>query len=106
MTNDELDERRARVIRIFFPHQPDIWIAVAKNAARAIRASDEAAGMVMVPREALTKLVQLTNEQAEDDMLWFHAVTITESYLQQELRTLTAFVEDMLTASPYTEKKE
>ncbi|KKL83789.1 hypothetical protein LCGC14_1971220 [marine sediment metagenome] len=33
---------------------------------------------------------RLANEQAEDEGLWFQAVTAPEAYLQQELRRLHA----------------
>ena len=36
---------------------------------------------------------QLTNEQAEDEGLWFVAATAPEAYLQQELRRLHAVIE-------------
>lgn len=38
-------------------------------------------------------VVQLVEEQAEDEGLWFVAVTAPEAYLQQELRRLHATIE-------------
>ena len=35
----------------------------------------------------------IVDEQAEDEALWFHAVTAPEAYLQQELRRLHAAIE-------------
>jgi len=37
--------------------------------------------------------LQLVNEQAEDEGLWFIARTAPEAYLQQELRRLHAVIE-------------
>ena len=37
---------------------------------------------------------RIVNEQAEDDGLWFVAVTAPEAYLQQELRRLHAAIEE------------
>jgi hypothetical protein len=37
--------------------------------------------------------IEIVNEQAEDDGCWFIAETITEAYLQQELRRLHEAVE-------------
>jgi hypothetical protein len=42
----------------------------------------------------LEDLKTLVAEQAEDDGLWFDAETITEAYLQQELRKLHAAIEE------------
>ncbi len=39
------------------------------------------------------KILDLVAEQADDDGLWFDAPTITESYLQQELRKLHTAIE-------------
>jgi hypothetical protein len=41
----------------------------------------------------LGKIQSLVNEQAEDEGLWFKAVTAPEAYLQQELRKLHAAIE-------------
>ncbi len=35
----------------------------------------------------------IVDEQAEDEGLWFHAITAPEAYLQQELRRLHAAIE-------------
>lgn len=43
--------------------------------------------------EELTALRKLVDEQAEDEGLWFIAVTAPEAYLQQELRRLHEAVE-------------
>ena len=43
----------------------------------------------------LSELLELVNEQAEDDGLWFIAETAPEAYLQHELRRLHAKIEDM-----------
>ena len=40
------------------------------------------------------KIRALVNEQAEDEGLWFKATTVTEAYLQQELRRLHGVIED------------
>ena len=37
---------------------------------------------------------RIVNEQAEDDGLWFVAVTAPEAYLQEELRRLHAAIEE------------
>lgn len=41
----------------------------------------------------LTALRELVDEQAEDEGLWFIALTAPEAYLQQELRRLHEAVE-------------
>lgn len=41
----------------------------------------------------MDKILELVNEQAEDEGLWFAAVTAPEAYLQQELRRLHALIE-------------
>ncbi len=38
----------------------------------------------------VANLQTIVNEQAEDEGLWFHAITAPEAYLQQELRRLHA----------------
>ena len=38
-------------------------------------------------------LQTIVDEQAEDEGLWFHAITASEAYLQQELRRLHAVIE-------------
>lgn len=43
--------------------------------------------------EKVMELAELINKQAEDEALWFIDATITEAYLQQELRKLHAAVE-------------
>ena len=42
----------------------------------------------------LSAVVNLVNEQAEDEGLWFEAQTMPEAYLQQELRRLHAVIEN------------
>ncbi len=34
----------------------------------------------------MNKIIELVNKQAEDEGLWFNAITAPEAYLQQELR--------------------
>lgn len=46
-----------------------------------------------MPEIDLTEVLRLVGEQAEDDGLWFQAVTAPEAYLQQELRRLHAAIE-------------
>jgi Family of unknown function (DUF6085) len=41
------------------------------------------------------EVIALVNEQAEDEGLWFMAMTAPEAYLQQELRRLHAAVEGL-----------
>lgn len=41
----------------------------------------------------LKQLQAMVDEQAEDEGLWFQAVTASEAYLQQELRKLHACIE-------------
>ncbi len=45
-------------------------------------------------REILRKAKELVDKQADDEGLWFNAPTITEAYLQKELRRLHAVIED------------
>jgi hypothetical protein len=42
----------------------------------------------------MSNVLELVHKQAEDDALWFQAMTASEAYLQQELRKLHAAVED------------
>ena len=42
----------------------------------------------------LSAVVNLVNEQAEDECLWFEAQTMPEAYLQQELRRLHEVIEN------------
>lgn len=51
----------------------------------------------MNDREALTAIQAAVDMQAEDDALWFDARTVTEAYLQQELRKLHAVIEQAVT---------
>jgi hypothetical protein len=44
-------------------------------------------------RDLLMRIQAVVNEQAEDDGLWFINVSITEAYLQQELRKLHEVIE-------------
>jgi len=48
-----------------------------------------------IPRECqrCKKALTLVKKQAQDDALWFIAESITEAYLQQELRKLHAVIE-------------
>ena len=58
----------------------------------AIDAADRIAEL-----EALMKQLRtITDRQAEDEGLWFEAVTAPEAYLQQELRKLHSAVEALL----------
>lgn len=41
----------------------------------------------------LAAIRQCVDAQAEDEALWFDAVSITEAYLQQELRRLHRVIE-------------
>jgi hypothetical protein len=43
--------------------------------------------------DRLDAVQAIVNDQAEDDGLWFEAVTAPEAYLQQELRRLHAVIE-------------
>ena len=44
----------------------------------------------------IKELLSFVNEQAEDTKLWFFpAKTVSEEYLQAELRRLHAFIEDL-----------
>jgi len=52
------------------------------------------------PIEALARIRAVVNAQAEDDDLWFIAETVSEAYLQRELRHLHAVVESL---TPETE---
>ena len=42
----------------------------------------------------LALIRELVNEQAEDNGLWFRALTATEAYLQQRLRELHHLIEE------------
>jgi len=45
-------------------------------------------------KEQLSKIKALANEQAEDEGLWFIAITAPEAYLQHELRKLHRAIDD------------
>jgi hypothetical protein len=57
-TPNETDERRARAIgnALDYSSAPPFSLGIHEMVARAIRASDEAAGMVLVPRDDLERL--------------------------------------------------
>lgn len=91
----KLDERRARAIigAIWQPHERPSWEEFTEAArieaiaqARAIRESDEAAGLVVVPREATLEMIN----SHEKEYLSFAAPT-GEVWA------------NMIAASPYTE---
>jgi len=67
MRNDELDERRARALvranNTQWKLLPVIMQSDALASARAIRASDEAAGMVLVPRELSPAMLNAGREK-------------------------------------------
>ena len=46
------------------------------------------------------RLAKIAAEQAEDEGLWFFAMTAPEAYLQQELRRLHAAIEEALRLAP------
>ena len=51
---------------------------------------------LMAAAEAWSRMapvLDLVDEQAEDEGLWFNAITASEAYLQQELRRLHAAME-------------
>lgn len=48
---------------------------------------------VLALLDRLERIRALTDEQAEDEGLWFFAQTAPEAYLQQELRRLHAVIE-------------
>jgi hypothetical protein len=54
----------------------------------------------------LSAVVNLVNEQAEDEGLWFEAQTMPEAYLQQELRRLHEVIEELPRALPVLETKK
>jgi len=45
--------------------------------------------------DKLQELLDLVNEQAEDEALWFQAQFISEAYLQEALRKLHKAIEDL-----------
>ncbi len=45
--------------------------------------------------EHLDLIVHVVDEQADDDGLWFEAVTASEAYLQEALRRLHSVIEDV-----------
>lgn len=47
-------------------------------------------------REKIKPVIDLVNQQAEDEGLWFVAKTAPEAYLQKELRKLHAVIEDQI----------
>lgn len=46
---------------------PETWQDIRQSIARAIRTSDEAAGMVLVPREAIDKVKEIRADLEEFD---------------------------------------
>ena len=47
----------------------------------------------MTTVDILRQAKELVDQQAEDEGLWFEALTAPEAYLQQELRKLHAVIE-------------
>ena len=87
----ELTTQAGRDLLARLPHVADHYVAA--TAIPAIEAEARAAALVE-PR-------RLVDAQAEDEGLWFIAETVTEAYLQQELRRLHAAVEgDALAETP------
>ena len=101
---------------LMFKHPDGQWVSAAdlKPAAALmigvmIKAYDEAPAdaefdgnhpilMVALERDAwmkrLNKVINLVNEQAKDEGLWFVSQYASEAYLQDALRKLHAVVED------------
>lgn len=71
--------------------------AIYRTFEAAIAAWNRRAPALVSPapddKKAMGVLLELVNEQAEDDGLWFIAATATEAYLQAALRRLHAAVE-------------
>jgi hypothetical protein len=65
------------------------------------RAATSAADAKYLP--VIEKLVEIVNQQAEDDGLWFVAEYASEGYLQKELRLLHAAIEEL--AAPLLAEK-
>ena len=73
------------------------WIATPRDflTALGLPSSDQATAPLIAENVRLREIV---NRQAEDEGLWFVALTAPEAYLQQELRRLHAAIEEI--ASP------
>jgi hypothetical protein len=91
-----MDDLRAALER----HQPSdnefcrwcvgLWPCDASRALAALAAAES----------RVAALRSLVDQQAEDEGLWFVALTAPEAYLQQELRKLCAAIESDLLADP------
>ena len=106
------DEPRTLVVKAIDALEQDMdrpgAVEYLKQALRALAASPAPAepplvfndGTPLFPSAPIGDgLLQLVNEQAEDEGLWFVAVTAPEAYLQQELRRLHAAIERALSSS-------
>ncbi len=53
------------------------------------------ANLLIEAARKVADLQALAREQAEDEGLWFHALTAAEAYVQQELRRLHQAIEEV-----------
>ena len=89
---------KARLWKIPLPPSaaPSREVAIEQRDAalrEIVRLNEAAAPAASEPRSNYTDALNLVNEQAEDDGLWFNAQYATEAYLQQALRELHAAIE-------------
>ncbi len=76
---------------------PDLQTALADYERPALAEWMEDHPMLGVIVEAARRHLNtqtIVNEQAEDEGLWFRAITAPEAYLQEELRRLHAAIEE------------
>ena len=68
-----------------------------KKTVVGLRETQEVESYLRLEAEK-AELVELVQEQAEDEALWFITVNAAEAYLQQELRRLHAVIEGKMIA--------
>lgn len=73
-------------------YKTDIYCYPVKEAHQIIRKHFEK----LQPNDRTAKILEMVNEQAEDEGIWFEAETAPEAYLQQELRKLHGLIERTL----------
>lgn len=77
---------------------PDTTAVTLPCGSTTRRSSEPAvnSGAKANPISFLDPILAVVDEQADDEGLWFLAVTAPEAYLQQELRRLHAAIENIV----------
>jgi hypothetical protein len=80
------------------------WIDALENELKITQGSERGEAFLIGYREGLirafkiaeqsfTAILEVVDEQAKDEGLWFESTTAPEAYLQQELRRLHGIIE-------------